>query len=931
MLAKNVTVKSDKQLRARVKLFGNALGKVLQAQAGSDVLAAVETLRRGYINLRRKDSLRRRLRLTRFIEALDPNTLSHVVRAFSIYFSLANIAEEAFQHRERRRLVRAGGRLWAGSFDAALRDFHAQGVDASQLQTLLDRLAYMPVFTAHPTEAKRRTIMETQRRIFVCSEQLADPRLGKEMRDEVIRELESEIQILWKTDEVRPARPVVRDEIKNGLFYFRESLFDAVPEVYRNLEKAVDRIYGKHAGVRVPSFLRFGSWIGGDRDGNPYVTPQVTEMAVRLQQREVVREYIERVTRLSHILTHSARLCQPSPAFLDALARDDYRYPQAFGNKPDRFQYEPYRRKLYLMRYRLNTNLQLVQSRLDGTHCESEDAYPSERELLEDLRLIRESLEHHGDGLVAEGKLSELIRLVETFGFYLVHLDVRQESTRHTEAVTELLSLLEGVDYTALDEKTRLITLSRLLERQGPPKVDSGALSERTRETLEVLSVMERMRREVSPEVFGSYVISMTHAASHVLEVMYLAHLAGLAGKRDGRWFCDIHVAPLFETIEDLEHIEPVMAQLLDNPGYAGLLAASGNLQEVMLGYSDSSKDGGIVASAWNLYQAQKAIGTLAHQHGIDYRVFHGRGGTIGRGGGPTHDAILAQPPGTVHGEIKFTEQGEVLSYKYSNSETAVYELTMGVSGLLKASRSLIGDSATDADDYLETMEALSRDGEAGYRELTDHTEGFLDYFYEATPVSEIGLLNIGSRPSHRNKQDRSKASVRAIAWVFGWAQSRHTLPAWYGIGTALTQWAGNDAQRLQQLQAMYQEWPFFRSLLSNTQMSLTKADMATAREYSELCVNRAAADPIYQRVSEEYERTVRMVLAVAQYESLLEDNPPLARSIARRNPYLDPLNHIQITLLRRYRHDPEGEGEVWLQPLLRTINAIAGGMRNTG
>ncbi len=926
---------SDKQLRARVKLFGNLLGNVLRDQAGHGVLAAVETLRKGYISLRRDDNARKRQRLAKIIATLDAETLTHVLRAFNTYFSLVNIAEEAFQHRERRRLLRAGGPLWQGSFDDAFRHFHGEGVTAEELQAVLNKLAYRPVFTAHPTEAKRRTIMEVLRRIFVLSERIADPRIGKEEKEDLKRRMESEIQILWKTDEVRPQRPHVRDEIKNGLFYFRESLFRAVPATYRNLEKAVRRIYGQDTAIEVPSCLKFGSWIGGDRDGNPFVTPETTAMAVRLHHREILREYVNRTQQLGHVLTHSHLLCEPTEAFLASLERDEAAHPDAFTDKPDRFVHEPYRRKLYFMRHRLRENLRYVEARLSGHEVkDTTGGYLSEREFLHDLCLIRDSLVSHGDSSIAEGDLRDLIRLVETFGFYLVHLDVRQESGRHTQAVAELLAMQpEPVDYRALNEEQRLALLGDYIMRHEKLQVDRTKLSDNTRETLEVFRVMARMRKEVSAQSFGSYVISMTHAASHVMEVLLLARQAALAGRRGDDWFCNIRIAPLFETIEDLEHVEPVMSALLDNNCYAAMLKASGNMQEVMLGYSDSCKDGGILASSWNLYQAQKKITAMASERGIDCRLFHGRGGTIGRGGGPTHESILAQPQGTVHGEIKFTEQGEVLSYKYSNEETAVYELTVGISGLLKASRCLIRETEPDRQDYLDIMHQLAKEGEQAYRELTDRSEGFLDYFYEATPVSEISLLNIGSRPSHRKKGDRSKGSVRAIAWVFGWAQSRHTIPAWFGIGSALAAWCGGEPARVEKLQTMYKEWPFFRSLLSNSQMSLFKAEMEIASEYAELCADGAVSKRIYQTISAEHRRTVDSVLKVAQISTLLEENPALLLSLDRRNPYLDPLNHIQIVLLHRYRDETlsEEERSVWLEPLLRSINAIAAGMRNTG
>ncbi|HEB58490.1 MAG TPA: phosphoenolpyruvate carboxylase [Gammaproteobacteria bacterium] len=923
---------SDKQLRSRVKLFGNILGRILREHAGERVFAAVETLRKGHISLRKQDDPKKRRRLDKLVESLDPTTLSHVVRAFSIYFSLVNIAEEAFQHRQRRREVRKSGKLWTGSFDATLREFHEQGIDAVQLQTLLNKVRYIPVMTAHPTEAKRRTVMEAQRRIFVVSEKLNDPGLGRIEREDLRTELERHIQILYKTNEVRVQRPNVLAEVKNGLYYFRECLFEAVPQTYRYMEKAVRRVYGEASGITVPSTIHFGSWMGGDRDGNPNVKPETTRTTLRMQSREVILEYIRRVDALRHCLSHSSRLCTPTTAFNDSLQQDVATIPQALGENPQLFIQEPYRRKLTFMQYRLREALAAIEARLDDTEYKALHAYPDEKAFLHDLYLIRNSLVSHGDGIVADGELQDLIRLVESFGFYLSHLDIRQESTVHSETIADVLRKLHGIDYAALSEEERIATLAKFIG-ETPPELDAGDLPDMTRETLEVFDVMAQMREEISPEAFGTYVISMTHAASHVMEVMYLAWLNGLAGKNGDEWFCHVRVSPLFETIEDLTHIEPVMSQLLDNATYMALLKASGNLQEVMLGYSDSCKDGGILASAWSLYQAQQRITALTRARGIQCRLFHGRGGTVGRGGGPTHEAILSQPAGTVEGEIKFTEQGEVLSYKYSNAETATYELSMGVTGLMKASLGLIRPVPADKPDYHEIMSHLAEEGEKAYRQLTDHTDGFLDYFYEATPVTEIGLMNIGSRPSHRKKSDRSKSSVRAIAWVFGWAQSRHTLPAWYGIGSALEFWCEKKPDCLQRMQQMYKDWPFFRALLSNMQMALQKADMNIARTYSTLCEDPEVGRRVFGLINEEYQRAVSNVLEVAQLDYLMAETPQLALSLTRRNPYLDPLNQIQLHLLQHYRDESasEEEREKWLDPLLRSINAIAGGMRNTG
>ncbi|MFO1429350.1 MAG: phosphoenolpyruvate carboxylase [Candidatus Competibacteraceae bacterium] len=940
----NTTVKlvDDKPLRSRVRLLGQLVGDIVQEQEGGKVLDAVETLRKGFIDLRRGEaSAHTREQLLRLIEALNPEIVTHVLRAFNIYFSLANIAEEQYKHQERRSQVSGGKPLWLGSFDDTLRGFHAAGIDAAQLQTLFDHLCLKPVFTAHPTEAKRRVVLGALRRIFLGVDRLDTARLNKYQQAEEIEQLRNQIQILWKTDEVRSNKPEVRDEVRNGLYYFRESIFKAVPILYRNLDRALNAVYheeGGKAAIRIPTFLQFGSWIGGDRDGNPFVTPATTALALRLQCHEVLEEYIRQVDVLLQVLTYSSSLATPSPDLLASLEVDPEFIQQVLREAPGRlYAQEPYRRKLYLMKQRLSANLACVQARIaERPEPRPFWGYPSEREFHDDLYLIRDSLIAHGDGNIAGAELQDLIRLAETFGFYLASLDVRQESGRHTQAVAELFANAPNLpDYNALSEEERLVTLGELLSHPGTPLLYCQQFSPATQETLEVFRVIAALRQEISPRAIDSYIISMTHQASHIMEVLFLASFAGLAGRNpDGQWHCTLRVGPLFETIDDLSRLEGVLTQLLDQPTYRELLAAAGNVQEIMLGYSDSSKDGGVLASGWNLYQAHKKVAAITTERGIKYRLFHGRGGTVGRGGGPTHEALMAQAPGTMRGEIKITEQGEVLSFKYSNVETAVYELTLAVTGLLKASRGLIQPVEPDPEPFLEVMAELARLGEDAYRQLTDRTPGFNDYFYEATPLNEIGMLNIGSRPSHRNKTDRSRYSVRAIPWMFAWGQSRHTLSGWYCIGSALAAWRQDDPKKLAMLRRMYKEWPFFRSLLGNTQMSLSKADSGIAREYARLCQDPQVEENIYQCFLQEYQQTVAQILEITEMKELLEDNPSLALSLERRDPYLDPVNHIQVTLLKRYRQTlakSETEAQAWLKPLLRSINALAAGLRNTG
>ncbi len=930
-----IEIPQDKALQQRTRLLVVLLNRVLRRQMEPGAYAALKALRQGFAGLRRKDDAHARAVLMARIDRLTPQALSQIVRAYNIYFSLLNLAEEGHQLAVRRRTLRAGGHMWQGSFHDILMALKDAGVTARLLTPLLANLRFMPVVTAHPSEAKRRTIKEALRNLFISLGTLDDPRVVGVLREEVLARIASQIQVLWKTDEVRTKRLEVRDEIRAGLSYFSQSLFQATVQVYRNFRRALLDVYGDGLPPMEPAaFLRFGSWIGGDRDGHPGVTAEITALAWLMQARTVLQEYMQRVETLAGQLSFSLHQCQPSEAFLASLARDEQAYAEVFQHSPQRFGQEPYRRKLTLMAHRLGSNLEQVQRAMAGQDLNfSAAAYADAGAFLQDLLLIRDSLLGHGDGEVAAQDLQDLIMLVRTYGFHLLQLDVRQESSRHTAAVADILAQAWGMDYAALDEAGRLQVLQEVIGRVEALQLDGTRLQEDTRECLAVMQVIARMQHALGRACFGRYVISMTHAASHILEVMFLAALCGLAGRVLGRWYCHLGVSPLFETIADLAQADTVLAALFRLPVYRGLLQAYHEGQEVMLGYSDSCKDGGILASAWGLHEAQERIMALADAEGLPCRLFHGRGGTLGRGGGPTHEAILAQPPGTVRGEIRFTEQGEMLFYKYNNMETATYELTLGVSGLIRASAHLLGPVVAEQEAYREIMAALARGGEARYRQLTERTQGFLDYFYEATPVQEIGRMNIGSRPSHRMPGDRSMASVRAIAWVFAWGQARHALPAWFGIGSALAGWRGEDALRLAQLQAMYRDWPFFRTLLANAQMSLAKVDMGLAREYAQLYADKAGAQRVFELIQAEFHLTRDEILVVTDSQALLQDNPGLAMSLASRNLYLDPLNSIQVALLQRIRALPaQAQAESpWMEPLLRSINAIAAGIRNTG
>lgn len=923
----------EKNLKRSIRVMTAILKRVLASQEAQLASEKVEMLQGSFTALKRDGSPSEQRVIRDLIDGMNPAEMSQIIRVFNHYFSLLNIVEESLSVQHRREISELTGDFGAGSFQDTIRTMRAQGITVEGLGVLLNRLFYQPVMTAHPTEAKRRTVKGALRNIFLSQEQLVLAGNSILARKESLNNLQRQVQILWKTDEVRAKSMGVTDEIDTGLYYFPLSLFGAITQTYRHLEQAISDVYGPEASriPRIPSFIRFGSWIGGDRDGNPNVTSATTAMAVILQSKTILEEYMRRVDILYEQLSHSEGLTQFTEKFKRGLAADRCCLGSEICLIEAPCLQEPYRHKLVLIKFRLERTLQrLLQSDLRGPRPHDFKTYASAHEFLDDLNSIDQSLRTYGDSDIADEHLKDLIRLTESFGFHLMQLDVRQESSRHSGAVSELFNLSMGLDYLQMDEETRLAVLNEALVLPMRLPFDERLLSDSTREVLDVFAVIAEMRGIIGNECFGQYVISMTHQASHILEVLVLAKHAGLLGQIAGQWFCHLKVSPLFETIDDLGRIEQVLEKLFAQRLYRDLVVASGGLQEIMLGYSDSCKDGGIMASAWGLYRAQQKIVKLIDRHGFQSRIFHGRGGTVGRGGGPTHQAILAQPPGTVRGQIKFTEQGEVLFYRYNNMETAMYELTLGVTGLMKASLSLIQTEPLPHDPYHEVMDELSALGERHYRALTEKTTGFMDYFYESTPLNEINQMNIGSRPSHRRKNVLSKESLRAIGWVFSWAQSRQTLPAWYGIGSSLATWASGKPDRLETLQRMYSEWPFFRNLLSNAQMALRKSDPEIAREYASLCQDTVVAKRIWALIALEYQTCVDWILKTADADKLLQDNPILDQSMTWRDTFLGPLNYIQVVLLRRIRGQ-ESEANPWLKPMLRSINAIAAGMRNTG
>ncbi len=915
-------------LRTRVRLLGSFLGEAISRQSGEDTVHTIETLRKGFIQERREHNAAHKQQLIDLIASLDNQTLKNVIRAFSIYFFLANLTEENHLREQRRAMRAESNQSWEGSFRRTLLECRERNIEPDQIKELIDDLKFIPVFTAHPTEARRRTTMNILQTLYEHTDAMSDYPEGSLAFEQAKQKTAETIDLLWSSDEVRTRKPLVYDEINNGLHYFDASLFTAIPKVYRNTKDAIVEVYPELTDYPLPAFVSFGSWIGGDRDGNPFVTHETTEMAVLMHANTVLRHYQVLIRKLRRELIHSNTIVDIAP---DIYARiKDYSEldQKVFFYNPEDYHNEPYRRLLSIILAKIKATNQHIQSQ--GTDSEAgKDAYSTPQALLDDLRLIRQSVNTH-DQAHGEGLLLDTIRLVKTCGFHLASLDIRQDSGYHGEVIADIFASASNLpDYQSLSETERQQWLTRLLENPGTPLIYSDNLSEQTREQLNLMNSVAKLRKLVGEDTFGSYVISMTNNASQLLEVLLLMRFAGLSGiNNEGHLFAALPVAPLFETIEDLKNIDKIMPTILENPLYRELLEHSGNLQEIMLGYSDSSKDGGIITSAWQLYSAQQTITNIANKYGISTRLFHGRGGSVSRGGGSTHQAIAAQPAGTLNGQIKFTEQGEVLYAKYANPDTAVFELTMGITGALKASSSRFVAQPTQLDSYETLFARLADAGEQQYRTLTDNTEGFYQFYSEATPVQEISLLNIGSRPAHRKKGLPSKSTIRAIPWVFGWSLARFTLPAWYGVGSALD----SVKQDEDLMKEMNKNWPFFSAFISNIEMAFTKSEMSIARAYSQLCEDETLREQIMQAVIDEHELTNAGLNSLLDQKSLLANQQDLAHSLEWRNAYLDPINYIQIELLKRMRQKDTAEDKLAVEdPLIRSINALAAGLRNTG
>lgn len=950
MTGKNLSQDTNKDvpLRNDIHLLGDLLGETLKQFGGRRLFETEERVRALCKQLRSKHSPEVERELRRLLHSLALDDEIGVIRAFSVYFQLVNIAEQ--HHRIRRKKhyeLHSPEEPQRGSIAATLREIKRNGrVTRRQMQEVIDRLEIIPVMTAHPTEAARRTLLEKHRRIAGLLDDFDGKELSERRRAELRSRLAAEIESIWQTDEVRQTQLTPLDEVGNTLYYFDSTLFEAVPRLMEELERQLD---SQFPGVRLrdgAAPLRFGSWVGGDRDGNPNVKPDTTWNTLRLQQRTVLRHYRDAVYALSRRSSESERFSTASGELLASLETEAAQLPITAGIVTRQNPEEPYRKKLSYIHARLLNTLernedlesalrietpkQLLSIRpampiieaLGGSKSAGKTCYRTGRQLWDDLQLVRDSLREAKSEYAAR-EVDRLMRQVAVFDLHLATLDIRQHSARHTAALAEITRALGFArDYARMGEEERVEWLTGELSTPRPLVATDARFSEETTETLNVFRVVRRALEEISESAIRSYIVSMTRDVSDLLAVLVLAKQAGLTR---------LTIVPLFETIDDLRRAPEVMARLFGNPAYGALPESQHRLQEVMIGYSDSSKDGGILTSSWELYKAQERLSAVAHAHGVELRLFHGRGGTVGRGGGPSHEAILAQPRGTVAGRIKITEQGEVISSKYSLPEIALRSLELTTAAVIRASLPHEENGADRLPHWEAAMEQLSEDAFASYRQIVRETPGFYEYFIQATPVEELQHLRIGSRPAKRKSGSQSIDDLRAIPWVFGWTQSRHLLPGWLAVGTALRNFiAANRKKNLALLREMYRDWRFFHSAVSNIEMTLAKADFQIARQYAARTEDRDLGKRIFKALEAEYCLTREMILKITEERDLLDSAPVLQRSIRVRNPYVDPMSYLQIELLARQRAGNRDDPKL-LYAILLTINGIAAGMRNTG
>ena len=929
----------DRAHREDIRLLGRLLGSVIEAHEGRNMFDAVEAIRRISVQFRRDGDTADGHALERLLNGLSQEHVNSVVRAFSYFLHLSNIAEDRDQQRRQRAYLLSNGEPERGTLRHTIGRLQARGLEAGAIRAFLAEACLVPVLTAHPTEVQRKSTRDIHDHIARLLLQHDAP-----LTDEEKRELElamlGRISTLWQTRMLRDMRLTVVDEIENALSYFPSTFLPVIPAIYEHLDRLIaphDQDADPFAPPTLPvaTFLHMGSWIGGDRDGNPNVNADTLSYAATRQSATVLDYYLAETHALGAELSLNTLLGQAPAALLDLAER-------SHDDSPHRHD-EPYRRALVGIYGRLAaTSRELTGQMLGRPQTSPQPPYDSPQQFAADLQTLADALIAQGSAPVLHLRLSALQRAVTVFGFHLATLDLRQSSDVHERTLAELLARADvEQDYCSLDEDARVALLRRELSHARPLASPWLSYTEETARELAIFRCAATLRKRFGPDIIRQSIISHTETLSDLLEVLLLQKETGLLVPGDnGDTVPGLAVVPLFETITDLEQGPSIMAAWLDLPEVRNrIMQEHGGIQEVMLGYSDSNKDGGILTSNWSLYRCERALVALFQERGIRLRLFHGRGGSVGRGGGSSFDAILSQPPGTVAGQIRLTEQGEVIQGKYKDARNGRRHLELLASAMLEAS--LSRDSEADEDSamktYGATMSALSGTAFAAYRSLVFETPGFADYFFATTPISEIGGLNIGSRPAARGAGRRIE-DLRAIPWGFSWAQCRLLLPGWYGVGTAVQQFLDQvpeqTEERLAHLRAMARDWPFFRTLLSNLEMVLAKTDLGIASRYAGLMPDEALRRRIFSAIRAEWQRTVKVVLQLTEQEQLLQADPTLARSIRDRTAYIDPLNHLQIELLRRHRTAAlaQREPDARIRNAIHiTINGVAAGLRNTG
>jgi phosphoenolpyruvate carboxylase len=900
-------------MREDIRLLGTILGDTVREQNGDEVFALVERARVASFRVRRSEI--ERAEVAHMFEGIDIHQAIPVIRAFSHFALLANLAEDI--HRERRRAIHvaAGDPPQDSSLAATYDKLDAADLDAATVAEALTDALVAPVITAHPTETRRRTVFAAQHRITELMRLRAE---GHADTDVILPELRRQILTLWQTALVRLSRLQITDEIDVGLRYYPAAFFEVIPKVNAEVREAL-RSRWPDADLLPEPILRPGSWIGGDRDGNPNVTAGVVRLATASAAYTALAHYLSELTALEQELSMSSRLITVTPE-LAALADSCKEAARAD---------EPYRRAVRVIRARLSaTTAEILDREPENRLDLGLEPYASPAELRADLDTVDASLRANGSALLADDRLAQLREAMDVFGFHLCALDMRQNSDVHEEVVSELLAWA-GVhpDYASLPEDERVTVLIDELGTRRPLLSERAELSELARSELGVIEAAARAIEIYGPRAIPNYIISMCRSVSDMLEAAILLKEVGLLDVSGPEPYCPVGIVPLFETIDDLRGGAAILEAALELPLYRAIVHARDENQEVMLGYSDSNKDGGYLAANWALYRAELDLVESARKTGIRLRLFHGRGGTVGRGGGPSYEAILAQPPGAVNGSLRLTEQGEVIAAKYAEPLMARRNLETLVAATLESTLldvEGLGDAAGPAYDILDDLAGRAQ---RAYAELVHDTPGFVEYFLASTPVSEIGSLNIGSRPTSR-KPTQSIADLRAIPWVLAWSQSRVMLPGWYGTGSAVDGWLA-DGGRIEVLHELYQRWPFFRTVLSNLAQVLAKSDLGLAARYAELVDDKALRRRVFDKITKEHTRTINAHKLITGQDNLLADNPALARSVFNRFPYLEPLNHLQVELLRRYRSGDDDE--LVQRGILLTMNGLASALRNSG